>query len=147
MVGKPADDHSSPLQTSDAPRALAAPRLERVTQTSAMTSWPVLSSDARLIAYVSDADDGMTPQIWIQQIGGAALRLTSRAREYSHLSFSPDDTRIIFTGADELGLNVYEVPTLGVKRASCNGLRAAVACRRIVSGSPVCRAMDPAFKS
>ena len=46
--------------TSDTPSALAAPRLERVTQTSAMTSWPVLSSDARLIAYVSDADDGMT---------------------------------------------------------------------------------------
>jgi Tol biopolymer transport system component len=112
--------------TSEAPSAPAAPGLERVTQTSAMTSWPVLSSDARLIAYVSDADDGMTPQIWIQQVGGAALRLTNRAREYSHLSFSPDDTRIIFTGADELGLNVYEVPTLGgeprlLQRAASHG--------------------------
>src|SRR5262245_10267818 len=79
-----------------------------------MTSWPALSSDARLIAYVSDGgQDGTTPQIWIQQIGGAALRLTNDEREYSHLSFSPEDTRIIFTTNDDSGPNVYEVPTLG----------------------------------
>jgi len=91
-----------------------APPLERVTRTTALTSWPALSSDARLIAYVSDAgQDGTTPQIWIQQIGGAALRLTNREREYSQLSFSPDDTRIIFTISDESGPNLYEVPTLG----------------------------------
>ena len=51
---------------------------ERVTWTTALTNWPALSSDARLIAYVSDAgQDGETPQILIQQIGGAALRLTN----------------------------------------------------------------------
>lgn len=87
---------------------------ERVTGTSALTSWPALSSDARFIAYVSDAgQDGMTPQIWTQQIGGAALQLTSGEREYSHLSFSPDDTHIVFTARDQGGSNVYEVPTLG----------------------------------
>jgi Tol biopolymer transport system component len=91
-----------------------APRLERVTRTASLTNWPALSSDARLIAYVSDGGhDGTTPQIWIQQIGGAALRLTNGEREYSRLSFSPDDTRIIFTASDESGHNVYEVPTLG----------------------------------
>jgi len=95
----------------DAP---AAPRLERVTWTAALTSWPALSSDARLIAYVSDAgQDGTTPQIWIQQIGGAALRLTKGEREYSHLSFSPEDTRLIFTASDDSGPNVFELPTLG----------------------------------
>ena len=81
---------------ADAVDAPVAPRLERVTWTTALTNWPALSSDARLIAYVSDAgQDGTTPQIWIQQIGGAALRLTNGGRAYSHLSFSPDDTRII----------------------------------------------------
>ena len=79
-----------------------------------MTSWPALSSDARLIAYVSDGgQDGTTPQIWIQQIGGGALRLTNGEREYSRLSFSPDDTRIVFTASDPAGQNVYEVPALG----------------------------------
>ena len=77
---------------ADAVDAPVAPRLDRVTWTTALTNWPALSSDARLIAYVSDAgQDGMTPQIWIQQMGGAALRLTNGEREYSHLSFSPDD--------------------------------------------------------
>jgi Tol biopolymer transport system component len=102
---------SSPSDAGDSP---VAPRLERVTFTTALTSWPALSSDARLIAYVSDAgQDGTTPQIWIQQLGGAALRLTNGEREYSHLSFSPDDTRIIFTASDDSGPNVYEVATLG----------------------------------
>jgi Tol biopolymer transport system component len=100
--------------TFDAGHAAAAPLLERVTWTAALTSWPALSSDARMIAYVSDAgQDGTTPQIWIQQMGGAALRLTNGEREYSHLSFSPEDTRIIFTASDDSGPSVYEVPTLG----------------------------------
>src|SRR6478736_9655547 len=34
-----------------------SPRLERVTRTAAMTGWPALSSDARLVAYVSDAGE------------------------------------------------------------------------------------------
>jgi Tol biopolymer transport system component len=94
--------------------APAAPRLERVTSTSAMTNWPALSSDARLVAYVSDAGrDGTTPQIWIRQIGGASLQLTNGEREYSHLSFSPENTVVIFTATTESGPNVYEVPTLG----------------------------------
>jgi len=100
--------------TADPVGAPTAPRVERVTWTAALTSWPALSSDARLIAYVSDAgQDGTTPQIRIQQVGGAALRLTTGEREYSHLSFSPDDTRIIFTASDDSNPNVYEVPTLG----------------------------------
>jgi WD40 repeat protein len=88
--------------------------LHRVTRTSGMTTWPALSSDARLIAYVSDAgQDGTTPQIWIQQIGGTTLRLTNEEKSYSHLSFSSDDTRIIFSVSDSSGSNLYEVPTLG----------------------------------
>ena len=87
---------------------------ERVTRTTALTSWPALSSDSRLIAYVSDAgQDGETPQILIQQIGGAALRLTNSECQYSHLSFAPGDTRLVFTASDDSGPSVYEVLTLG----------------------------------
>ena len=104
-------------QPSDQPHTdekPSVPRLERVTLTAGLTGWPALSSDARLIGFVSDGGvDGTTPQIWIQQIGGAALRLTTGEREYSHLSFSPDDTRMIFTGTDDAGQHVYEMPTLG----------------------------------
>jgi Tol biopolymer transport system component len=118
---------AAPAGGADSDDARAAPRLERLTRTSSMTSWPALSSDARLIAYVSDGgQDGTTPQIWIQQIGGAAMRLTNGEREYSRLSFSPDDTRIIFTANDHASQNVYEVPTLGgeprlLQRDACCG--------------------------
>jgi len=105
---------AQPPDQPDADAKAGGPRFERVTLTSGMTAWPALSSDARFIGFVSDGGaDGTTPQIWIQQIGGAALRLTTGEREYSHLSFSPDDTRVIFTGTDESGQNVYEMPTLG----------------------------------
>jgi Tol biopolymer transport system component len=100
--------------TAEMDDAPVAPRLERVTQTSAATFWPALSSDGRMVAYISDAaQEGMAPQIWVQQVGGAAMRLTNSQREYSNLSFSTDDTRIIFTAVDGAGQNVYEVPTLG----------------------------------
>ena len=99
--------------TTDSDSAPALPHLERVTLTSAMTSWPGLSSDGRLIAFVSDGGaDGTRPQIWVQQIGGAALRLTNGDRGYSHLSFTPDATRIVFTAADDAGQHLYEIPTL-----------------------------------
>lgn len=100
--------------TPPADRGPVLPRLERVTRTSAMTGWPALSSDARLVAYVSDGgQDGTTPQIWIQQVGGTALRITNDTHAYSHLSFATGDTKIIFTITDDAGPNLYEVPTLG----------------------------------
>jgi Tol biopolymer transport system component len=92
----------------------APPVPERLTWMSAATFWPALSSDGRLLAYVSDGGrDGASPQIWLQQIGGSAVCLTSGNREWSCLSFSADDTRIVFTAADDTGQNVYAMPTLG----------------------------------
>jgi hypothetical protein len=63
--------------------ALGLPRLERVTMTSAMTAWPALSSDGRLIAFVSDGGtDGARPQVW-------ALDFTTAV--YSAMAFPPKD--------------------------------------------------------
>jgi Tol biopolymer transport system component len=90
------------------------PRLERVTNTSGVTFFPSLSSDARLITFVSDSgQDGVAPQIWLQQIGGSAMRLTSNQRECIDPSFSADDTRVIYTARGDASLNVYEIPALG----------------------------------
>jgi Tol biopolymer transport system component len=100
-----------------APKANEAPvqpQLRRVTRTSAATFWPALSSDGRMVAYVSDGgQDGTIPQIWLQQIDGAAVRLTSGLRACRDLSFGPGDTRILFTAEGDAGQNVYEMPTLG----------------------------------
>jgi Tol biopolymer transport system component len=89
-------------------------RLERVTNTSAATFFPALSSDARLIVYVSDGGENLKmPQVWLQQVGGAAMRLTSDQPECADPVFSPDDTHVIFTARGESTRNLYEIPALG----------------------------------
>jgi Tol biopolymer transport system component len=104
-----------------------AGQLRRVTWHSAATLWPALSSDARLLAYVSDGGrDDALPQIWLQQIGGSATCITSGACERSHLAFSAEDTRIVFTASDAAGTGVYSIPALGgeprlLKRAAVAG--------------------------
>ena len=125
------EDADSSSATDAVPGTVAAvpptPRFERITWKDAATFWPALSSDGRLLAYVSDGGrDDALPQIWLQQIGGSPVCLTSGACERSHLAFSADDTRLIFTGADANGSNVYAMPTLGgeprvLKRAAVAG--------------------------
>ena len=118
---------SAPASTSAA--ASATPResrLERVTSTSAATFWPALSSDARMVVYVSDGGkDGESPQVWLQQIGGAAVQLTFGQRDCAEPTFSVDDTRVLYTATGESARNVYEIPTLGgqprlIERAARN---------------------------
>ena len=118
---------SAPASTSAAASAAPRePRSERVTATSAATFWPALSSDARMVVYVSDAGkDGESPQVWLQQVGGAAVQLTSGQRDCAEPTFSADDTRVLFTATGESTRNVYEIPTLGgqprlVRRAARN---------------------------
>jgi len=102
-------------------------RVDRVTITAAVTFWPALSSDARMIVYVSDAgQDGGSPQLWLQQIGGAAVQLTSGVHDCAEPSFFGDDTRVTFSASGESTLNVYEIPALGgpprvIRRAARNG--------------------------
>jgi Tol biopolymer transport system component len=119
LASQPADE--APEEES------VAPRVERVTRMASMTTWPALSSDARLIAYVSDGgQDGATPQIWVQQLGGAALQLTHGEFQYSNVSFAPGDTNLLFTAVDETGSNVYEIATLGgTPRVVQRGVRSA----------------------
>jgi Tol biopolymer transport system component len=109
-------DSSSATDAASSVAGVAPPthQLERITWKAAATFWPALSSDGRLLAYVSDGgrDDALS-QIWLQQIGGSPVCLTSGACERSHLAFSADDTRLLFTGSDANGSNVYAMPTLG----------------------------------
>ena len=118
---------TAPASTSAAASAAPrGPRLERVTDAAAATFWPALSSDARMVVYVSDAGtDGDSPQVWLQQVGGAAVQLTSAQRDCAEPTFSADDTRVLFTATGESTRNIYEIPTLGgqprlVKRAARN---------------------------
>src|SRR3954468_813980 len=118
---------SAAASTSGAGSAAESePHSERVPATSAATFWPAMSSDARMVVYVSDAGkDGESPQVWLHQVGGAAVQITSGQRDCAEPTFSADDTRVLFTAAGESTRNVYEIPTLGgparlVKRAARN---------------------------
>jgi Tol biopolymer transport system component len=103
-----------PVKPSPAVDAAPERRLQRVTSTTAATFWPSLSSDGRMVVYVSDAgQDGATPQVWLQQVGGAAVQLTKGMRECAEPAFAHDDTRVIFSAAADSTRHVYEVPTLG----------------------------------
>ena len=119
-------DASPASTTATASAAPREPRSERVTATAAATFWTALSSDARMVVYVSDAGkDGESPQVWLQQVGGAAVQLTSDQRDCAEPTFSADDTRVLFTATGESTRNVYEIPTLGgqprlVRRAARN---------------------------
>jgi Tol biopolymer transport system component len=105
---------TAPSETSQAHESRVPPQPVRVTSSSAATFCPAISSDGRMFAFVSDGgQDGTTPQIWLKQLGGAAIRLTSARREYNDLSFSDSDTKLIFTAKDDAGQGVYEMPTLG----------------------------------
>jgi len=125
---------AKPSPAVDAP---PKPRLQRVTTTTAATFWPSLSSDGRMVVYVSDAgQDGATPQVWLQQVGGSAVQLTKGMRECAEPSFSHDDTRVIFSASADSTRHVYEVPTLGgqprVLKRMAQGARFAPDGERLV---------------
>jgi hypothetical protein len=72
--------------------------LVRVTNSSSVIGFPSLSSDSRLITFVAESGPGGgAPQIWIQQIGGAAMRLSTGQRDCNDPSFSADDTHVIYS--------------------------------------------------
>lgn len=102
------------LEAHPEPELPGPPVPERITWMAAATFWPAFSSDGRLLAYVSDGGrDGASLQIWLQQVGGSAVCLTSGAADRSSLAFSHDDTRIVFTSTDDTGQHVFSIPTLG----------------------------------
>jgi len=100
--------------TAEPPDSPPKPGLERITWMSTATFWPALSSDGRLLAYISDGGrDGSPPQIWLQQLGGSPICLTTGQCERSHLCFADRDTQLVFTARDATGEHVFTMPTLG----------------------------------
>jgi serine/threonine protein kinase len=93
--------HSKPAKTAQ--RALT-----RLTFNGVSFS-PTISSDGKLLAYLSAAG-GPQPDIWVQQIGGGrAIQITHEKEGASSPVFSPEGTQIAYGSLS----GVNEVPVLG----------------------------------
>ena len=115
-------------------RARRDSSIVRVTNTTAATFWPALSSDARLVVYVSDAgQDGATPQVWLQQVGGAAIQSTTGMRDCASPDFLPT-TPVIFSAGTGSTRHVNEMPTFGGQPRHRSGWRAAHASHLTAHG-------------
>lgn len=89
-------------------------RVERLTSNSGVTGWPAVSSDGRLVAYVSDGGAGADRMhIWVQPLGGKAAKLAECVSPCRDLSFSADGTRVLYRARDPGGDGLYEVPVAG----------------------------------
>jgi Tol biopolymer transport system component len=65
-----------------------------------------------MVAYASDHGDEEQVHIWIQQVGGAPIRLTNGPADDTEPSFSPDGTKIVYH-SDRNGGGIYTVPSFG----------------------------------
>jgi DNA-binding winged helix-turn-helix (wHTH) protein/Tol biopolymer transport system component len=77
---------------------------------------PVLSPDGRMLAFQrGERWFGGTEEIYVKMLpNGEAIQLTHDSRQKYGVAFSPDGSRVTYTGwGDGRGWNTYAVPTLG----------------------------------
>jgi eukaryotic-like serine/threonine-protein kinase len=86
--------------------------LTRLSSDAGLTAFPTLSRDGKLLAYSSDRRSEGNLDIWVQQIGGEPLRLTTDPADDTEPGFSPDGTKIVYR-SERQGGGVYVVPTFG----------------------------------
>jgi serine/threonine protein kinase len=85
----------------------------RMTSDTASNVAPTISADGKVIAYSSDRSQSGSTDIWIQQVaGGEPVRLTSGLGQSHSPSFSPDGSRIVFSGGPD-SRGIYVVSTFG----------------------------------
>ncbi len=90
-----------------------APELQApFTYDSGLTTWPAISPDGKLAAYVSDRAEGHL-DLWVQHIGGRQpIRLTHDEAGAMWPSFSPDGSRIFFQSGRPGG-GIFSIDALG----------------------------------
>ena len=99
-------------QWLDKPLPATQFKLTQITADDGLTTDPALSLDGTLLAYASDRSGEDNLDIYIQQIGGVPVRLTTYPEDDSEPSFSYDARMVAFRSEHDGG-GVYVVPSLG----------------------------------
>ena len=88
-------------------------RLVQLTRDSGLTMDPTVSSDGKLLAYVSDRGS-RNLNVWVQQLvpGGSSIQITRDNEDAREPSFSPDGSKIVFRSEKDGG-GIYIVPSIG----------------------------------
>ncbi|MEO8593479.1 MAG: protein kinase [Candidatus Solibacter sp.] len=95
------------------PARLPAAKLTRVTNGGSAWS-PTVSADGKLVAYLARREGRQSVDLWVQQVGGAGIRLTDDPGISPGRGpvFSADDTKVYYHSNREPA-GFYEVPVLG----------------------------------
>jgi serine/threonine protein kinase/Tol biopolymer transport system component len=88
-------------------------RIHRLTSDTGATLFPAITTDGKLVAYVSDRAASDSMDLWVQQAdGGDPVQLTRGLRFCKNPAFSPDGARIVME-CEENPDTIYVVPALG----------------------------------
>jgi serine/threonine-protein kinase len=85
-------------------------RFQRLT-TDSWAVAPAISPDGKLVAYYARRADGRTFDLWVQQVGGGAVRLLEALPRFRP-AFSADGSSIYFYALRDPN-GIYQIPALG----------------------------------
>ena len=106
--------HLRSSDAGDAPTPNGPHSYTQLTSFTDSATWPVLSSDGRMLAFYRSINPFLTPdEIWVKLLpNGEPVQVTHDPRPKYDIAFSPDNSQIAYTAMGHL-FETYTVSSLG----------------------------------